>query len=596
MEEKEAALEEKESALAELEEAAAEREKQLLDDVAATKAANNDLQQRLKSLEAELDARKDQDEKSSQAMTAKSDRVERELNDEIEALKAAKKKLKAVADASGKEVEAKDKEIARMEGEVKSLLQAEKQQQQTVDEARSETSMLRKQVKELNAKVADAKASNELEAILKEKNGEIENLRIQVNSLRKEDQAFEVIKGELDAKSKEKDELASKMEKLRSEVEAKEYDLQKMKDERDVMMKEYDQRLRKKTEDLNIERREMKKMREVMAKSTPGHPSSASSKLTEEINMLREELTKKTEIIKKLEPMISAKKELTYPSSEEDEDEGEKAERETLRGKVTRLLIENEKMKVEHAREIEKVKKANDLLINEYKDTNKELQRQVSDSQAADADDESGSHDVSLISATPSTSSKQLSAHGRGKKRRRKGEGEASGNNSSNRASGAPRGRARRTTNNAADSVRAKVESASQVSFEDSNAENDEPASTADEMTGGGKQPVRKSTRLKRSRPVRKTRSASVDESQYSAAAAPLRETNLDSIDESSPAKLEALLTQTTPAPSSRKRHGLFNPSAAAEQFTPPDPFSKVVVTPRTAVKRQLRPRTGKRH
>jgi len=56
-----------------------------------------------------------------------------------------------------------------------------------------------------------------------------------------------------------------------------------MKEERDAMMKEYDQRLRKKTEDLNLERREVKKMREVLK-------PSGSSKLHEEVQMLRDEL------------------------------------------------------------------------------------------------------------------------------------------------------------------------------------------------------------------------------------------------------------------------------------------------------------------
>jgi predicted Holliday junction resolvase-like endonuclease len=81
--------------------------------------------------------------------------------------------------------------------------------------------------------------------------------------------------------------LSFKVTVLRGEVEAKEYDLQKTKEERDIMMKEYDQRLRKKMDELNLERRELKKMREVMSRSTP----SGSSKLSDEVQMLRDELS-----------------------------------------------------------------------------------------------------------------------------------------------------------------------------------------------------------------------------------------------------------------------------------------------------------------
>jgi hypothetical protein len=59
-----------------------------------------------------------------------------------------------------------------------------------------------------------------------------------------------------------------------------------------------------------MEKRESKKIREVMARSTPTKEtsSSASSNLVAEVQMLRDELSKKTEVIKQLEAMIPQRK------------------------------------------------------------------------------------------------------------------------------------------------------------------------------------------------------------------------------------------------------------------------------------------------
>jgi chromosome segregation ATPase len=50
-------------------------------------------------------------------------RIERELNDEMEGLKQAKKKLKQTVDEKTKEMNARETEITNLEREVKSLLQ-----------------------------------------------------------------------------------------------------------------------------------------------------------------------------------------------------------------------------------------------------------------------------------------------------------------------------------------------------------------------------------------------------------------------------------------------------------------------------------------
>jgi len=178
-------MEEKESALSEFEEREeyiASREKQLLDDLAATKQEASEIKKLLEETEKELIQQREK-EKASHASESERDRIERELNDEIETVKASKKKYKGLADTAAKELEAKEKETTRLEGEIKSLLQAEKQQRQATDDARAEVAMLRKQVKDLNAKVGSARSVSDLEVALKEKSVEIEKLNMQVKSI-----------------------------------------------------------------------------------------------------------------------------------------------------------------------------------------------------------------------------------------------------------------------------------------------------------------------------------------------------------------------------------------------------------------------------
>ncbi len=184
-----------------------------------------------------------------------------------------------------------------------------------MEDKTAEVEMLRKQVKDVGAKEAEGK--KKLESTLKDKESELEKVRIQLGSLEKEGRAIDVIQDELKTRTKERDELWAQVTKLNSEVEAKAYDLTKMKEERDAMMNTYEQRLKKTTEELSMEKREAVKMREVMLKSTPESSGSKlarsrGERLDRENTMLREELQKKTDVIKKLESMIPAKKELRF--------------------------------------------------------------------------------------------------------------------------------------------------------------------------------------------------------------------------------------------------------------------------------------------
>ena len=230
----------------------------------------------------------------------------------------------------------------------------------------------------------------------------------------------------------------------------------------------------------------------------------------------------------------------------------------------------------------------------------------------ADIDDEEEEEDE-VIDSTPAVAGKR--------KRARKGTvaADATNDNSSTSAVRAS-GSSRRTTRGRRNNRTALQDSSAQASFEDSNAENDDIAALNDDDDS----PVKKSgskgkrsTRVTRSRPVRKVRVSSSSSNASGSVVAhagdgtsqqqPLRETsnnvlNLDAIAETededrlrSPAIAAAGKSAAkTPGGTARKRQ-LYNASAAAEVFTPPaHDMAQEEMTPRTVIKRQLRSRKHK--
>lgn len=166
--------------------------------------------------------------------------------------------------------------------------------------------MLRKQLKDLNK--GPSKSDMEtLSKQLQDLKTKIERLEMENSSLKKEDNAFQILNDELSKRAKEKDDLISKVARLEHDIEAKCYDIKKTKEEHKAMMDHYDQKLSVKSNELAMEKREVMKLREVMARSTPNKASVSARE--SEVAMLREELMKKTEVIKNLESMIPTRKE-----------------------------------------------------------------------------------------------------------------------------------------------------------------------------------------------------------------------------------------------------------------------------------------------
>ena len=233
--------------------------------------------------------------------------------------------MKQQCDDSAKELDGKEKEIKNLENEVKSLIQvrenivnfinlpagvyilfqAEKQQREVGEETKAEVDMLRKQIKDLNSKTTSKSESDAQKKKIETQKSEIEKLTIEVKALKKEDKAFDILRKELEQRSQEKSELSSKVEMLSAEVAAKDYDVERTKTDRDSVMAHYDQKLKKVTEELALEKRESVRIREMMAKATPasGKRGGGRSDCCE-CKLLRDELGKKTEVIKQLEGMI----------------------------------------------------------------------------------------------------------------------------------------------------------------------------------------------------------------------------------------------------------------------------------------------------
>jgi hypothetical protein len=78
--------------------------------------------------------------------------------------------------------------------------------------------------------------------------------QVAVKASSKEGNALEVLRAELDLKTSQKDDLQFKVDKLTSEIEAKDYDEQRSKDERDQLMTHYEQQIKKLTENLTTQK------------------------------------------------------------------------------------------------------------------------------------------------------------------------------------------------------------------------------------------------------------------------------------------------------------------------------------------------------
>jgi len=332
------------------------------------------------------------------------------------------------------ECEKSSSQLAAVEDELRGLKDSKKEAEESLvkaletgaklktdlDEAKDELKVLKRATK-TGAK--DAQEVHEVKSKNDELLKEIDRLSSVATANQRENDALDVLKSELDSKSKEISQIQEKVEHLRSDlgakdkeisqlsekveilqadVDAKEYDLTKTKEDRDKLMEHYEMIFKKKQAELDSIKaldREKGSLGEIMAKATP---SKQTGELREKLARSEAELSEFKEKLLKEEDQVSE-----------------------LKNELKVLQKQMDTKTAQHEREVNRTKLANQKVIAEYKETNKELQRRVeivvdsprdhdTTSPTLEADD--SKTDASLIEVTPVA--KKGKGRGRGRTNR----------------------------------------------------------------------------------------------------------------------------------------------------------------------------------
>ncbi|CAB4061465.1 KIF20 [Lepeophtheirus salmonis] len=403
--------------------------KKLQEEVTTLKFTNEDNKSKIKSLEEEMDKLAlENRSKESAIESLSSNPIIKDLKNQ---LWDTKRKLtvktedaayfKKLLDEAGEEFLAKDENESKLLEAQKSLKTELAQVKIALKDAHEEYSVL---IKESNSRQEDYESMEELFSVCRKENSEIvsknekilaelskykqignagdsevdssvvdnlrkrldstsqkskillKNLKVQIKSLQKEDNVITILRKGLKLKEYEKTQLSDKItelenkavslstvtklrenvEYLESEIEAKNYEVEKSKEEHESISLRYDKLIKLKDDEINREKQEAMKLRGFMMKSTPSKKNALSN--------LENELSKKEAIIRELE--LKLEKSL-YDGEVED----------LLRDEIESLKRGVTEANANHSKELDKIKKANEKVINEYKDANKELQKQV---------------------------------------------------------------------------------------------------------------------------------------------------------------------------------------------------------------------------
>eukprot|EP00092_Neocalanus_flemingeri_P032334 GFUD01035153.1.p1 GENE.GFUD01035153.1~~GFUD01035153.1.p1 ORF type:complete len:1912 (+),score=653.09 GFUD01035153.1:74-5809(+) len=492
-------------------------------------------QEKMKQQRDDLEKRVGECELSSKHLAA--------VEDELRELKDSKSLLEGnLSQALDKSTKLKA-ELDDARDETKVLKRATKnnaKDAQEVIETKSKNDSLQKEIDRLNSLAeANLREHNTLDVLKSElgsKSKEISQVQDKVEHLR----------SELGAKDKEISQLQEKVEIQRADVEAKEYDLSKSKEERDKLMEHYEMIFKKKQVELeNIKSldREKGSLGEIMAKATP---SKQTGELREKLARTETELVESQDKLMKEEDQVSE-----------------------LKNELKILQKQMDTKTAQHEREVNRTKLANQKVIAEYKDTNKELLKRVDSmvsspgvhdttSPTLEADD--SKTDTSLIEVTP------VSKKGRGR----------------------GKGRTNRTNRS----------TASLASFEDSNTENEpevgRPRTASVSRKGrvtrkGSKgdlsveEGAENDRSVSRKRPISSRSDASVLKEKQSFMLSPVPEGQ-----RSGNSSKDNSMIAMTPALKKKRKLCSMTPQHS-EMFTPPTDAEQS--TPGSVVKRQLRTR-----
>uniref|UniRef100_A0A0K2TCN8 Kinesinlike protein KIF20Blike [Aplysia californica] n=1 Tax=Lepeophtheirus salmonis TaxID=72036 RepID=A0A0K2TCN8_LEPSM len=314
-------------------------------------------------------------EKSLKKIHDERDRKEKDLNDEIESLRQSKVKIKASDDEKTKLLSDKELEISSLQKEVKHLIQTDVANRQMIDNQNSELKVLEVQIKKLNEETKDCKV---LGKKIGEQQNQIDSLKNQLNSKEREENMIEILKEELDSKNLEKNKLLDKISQLESkvidasqlselqlkishleeEIHSKNEEIRQARNQREATMFTYSKAFKTKEEEISRLKQESTRIRDVIIRSSPTKNNVASS--------LKNELEKKGVTIKILEEQVQQSLDVNVETQEN-----------SLKSEIDSLKCQISRANNKHSREIEKIKRTNGKVIQEYKDANRELQKQI---------------------------------------------------------------------------------------------------------------------------------------------------------------------------------------------------------------------------
>lgn len=369
---------------------------------------------------------------------------------------------------------------------------------------------------------------------------DLERAQSLLDARTREDGALDLLRDEIRSKGEEIRTLTMKVEYLRTSEEAKDYEISKTKEEREKLMAHYESMLKKKQQEVDGHKNrsnESVKLQEVMARATP--------------------TKNKNEV-----------KELTSRLHRAEEDNAD------LRGELDKLHKLQEELKATHSRELKRVRKASDLVIQEYKDTNSTLQKSGVSVTVTDTSSNNTTNNQSGLEADDSKSESsfiEVTPVVKRSGRSRTGRGGRSNRSNATRGS-----------------------EASQASFEDSNTENEpeEGGSSRNTIIKVGRRPrvnkARRNVSFQEAHEVEKSSSRK----------RALKEKQLSTVQELKKPDFAAPHSDSdflTPGTTNKKKRRLYSATPQhSEVFTPPTD-SEQYDSPLTVVTRQLRSRRSKK-
>lgn len=532
-----------------VEEESARSEQSLNDDLEAQRVDNKKLGLQIDSLrQAETDA---EELKSLRKQVAELQHKISQQGEEVdwkEKLRAEREQLDQHVSQLQLKVntlQAKEDEIGRLNEETASLRAEKTKVDQTSADLNNKLNNLTRNLKENQDEIRVLKRATKHSAVeaqelqeTKDKSASLEKELERVSALlearTREDGALDLLREEIGSKGEEVKRLTENIEYLKATEQAKDYEIKKTKDDRDNLMAHYESMFKKKQaelESIKSRNNEGMKLQEVMAKATPTKTNSQVKDLSQRLQKCEEENTE-------------------------------------LKSELAQLQKLQDESRATHEREMRRLKKASELVVAEYRETNNSLQKQIVSPSRGSSRSGVSIHvtDVSTLEADDSKSESSFIEVTPVVKR-------------------SGRGRSARGRSNRSNLTR----NSSLASFEDSNTENEPELGSRSKV---GRKPrvargTRKNVSFQEEEEVDRSgsRKRALKEKQLS----PVRETKKPSLESDSDRDF------VTPGPIDRKKRRLYSTTPqVAEVFTPPTD-SECVDSPHSVVKRQLRSRRQSR-